>query len=92
MTIMDLFRLPLGQLLLNMSGRHLGAKLYQRRHGVCHGDDLFYLFPFSQPGFPRPLKSDADRAVSRKMCALWTGFAVTGDPLGKECAYYVFWL
>lgn len=34
-----------------------GAKLYQKKLGVCHGDDLFYLFPFAMNGFPTALKS-----------------------------------
>lgn len=57
MTIADLVRLPGFKLILNMTGRHLGAKIYQKKLGACHGDDLFYAFPFSFPGFPRTLKT-----------------------------------
>ena len=34
------------------------CRVYQKRLGVCHGDELLYLFPFDPRGFPTPLKTD----------------------------------
>lgn len=80
MTMVDLFRLPVLKLLLNFSGRHLGAKIYQKQLGVCHGDDLFYIFPFSLMGFPSTIKSPSDLRTSEHFLALLTNFAHSGNP------------
>ncbi|XP_050727493.1 cholinesterase 2-like [Eriocheir sinensis] len=50
---------------------------------VCHGDDLFYLFPGGP--IPAPLSSEDlqrpdDLAVRDIIVALWTNFAITGNP------------
>ena len=82
MTMVDIFRLPLMKMILNFSGRHLGTKLYQKRLGVCHGDDLFYLFPFGMSGFPTPLKTESDIQTSRNVLRLWTQMVKTGSPNG----------
>ncbi|XP_074604247.1 acetylcholinesterase-like [Brevipalpus obovatus] len=44
--------------------------------GVCHGDDLFYVFgtPFRKPY----LFNDEDRKMSEKMMKIWTDFARKG--------------
>ena len=57
MTMVDFFRLPPLKMVLNLSGRLLGAKIYRKRLGVCHADDLLYLFPFSMHGFPNALRT-----------------------------------
>lgn len=80
MTLVDIFRLPFMKMILNFSGRHMGAKLYQKKLGVCHGDDLFYLFPFNMSGFPNPLKTNSDRLTSSLMLSLWTNMAKFGNP------------
>ena len=80
MTLVDIFRLPLMKMLVNFSGRYFGAKLYQRQLGVCHGDDLFYLFPFSIAGFPNPLKTEKDKLTSKRMLAMWGNMARCGNP------------
>ena len=65
MTLCDLFRLPPMKTFLNIFGRHTGMRLYRKSSlGVCHGDDLFYVFPFGMPGFPKPLKTPNDNKVS----------------------------
>eukprot|EP00095_Tigriopus_kingsejongensis_P006873 maker-scaffold605_size125465-snap-gene-0.25 protein:Tk06873 transcript:maker-scaffold605_size125465-snap-gene-0.25-mRNA-1 annotation:"esterase fe4" len=80
MSMVDLFRLPILKMLLNFSGRHLGARLYQKRLGVCHGDDLFYLFPFSLMGFPQSVKTASDLRTSKHFLSLLTNFAHFGNP------------
>ena len=58
MTMSDIFRLSPLKLFLNFFGRYTGLKLYQKSLlGVCHGDDLFYMFPFGVFGFPKALKT-----------------------------------
>lgn len=47
--------------------------------GVCHGDDVMYLF-----GFPLRLRgvvfTEADYKLAKDMIAAWTSFARTGTP------------
>ena len=45
--------------------------------GVCHGDDLIYLFDVD---FVNGTLSEADAAVRELMTTLWTNFARNGDP------------
>ena len=78
MTMLDIFRLPLPKLLLNFTGRFLGFKMFRRRLGVCHSDDLLYVFPMGP--LPNPLSTEADRQVSSHMTAMWCKFAASGDP------------
>ncbi len=45
---------------------------------MCHGDDLFYLFPFSMPGFPAPLKTATDHKAAALFQKMVVHFARTG--------------
>ncbi|KAI1292264.1 Venom carboxylesterase-6 [Halotydeus destructor] len=44
--------------------------------GVCHGDELFYLFNLRISGMKNP--SEEDMKVENKMLTLWTDFAKNG--------------
>ncbi|KAF2893773.1 hypothetical protein ILUMI_12402 [Ignelater luminosus] len=46
--------------------------------GVCHTDDLLYLF--TSPKLFTPLKSKKDLQMSEIMIQMWTDFAIKGDP------------
>ena len=71
MTMSDIFRLSPLKLFLNFFGRYTGLKLYQKSLlGVCHGDDLFYMFPFGVFGFPKALKTASDKSISRSHTVL----------------------
>ena len=48
--------------------------------GVCHGDDLFYLFPFGMFGFPKALKTASDKSISKWMLTWISNFAAKSDP------------
>ena len=48
--------------------------------GVCHGDDLFYLFPFEVFGFPKTLKTASDKNISKWMLTWISNFAAKSDP------------
>uniref|UniRef100_A0A1D1XT84 Carboxylic ester hydrolase n=1 Tax=Anthurium amnicola TaxID=1678845 RepID=A0A1D1XT84_9ARAE len=57
----------------------LGATKETRpRYGVCHGDDLQYVFP-TDAFFPQP-PSASDEAFSRIFLDWFTTFALTGSP------------
>ncbi|XP_074597669.1 acetylcholinesterase-1-like [Brevipalpus obovatus] len=57
--------------------------------GVCHGDDLFYVFgaPFRKPY----LFNDEDRKMSEKMMKIWTDFARKGFPITDDGEEWPFW-
>lgn len=80
MTLCDVFRLTPIKLFVNYFGRHIGTALYQKDLGVCHGDDLFYLFPFALVGFPKSLRSRADKLTSQRFLTILTNFAARGQP------------
>ncbi|XP_045470486.1 venom carboxylesterase-6-like isoform X2 [Harmonia axyridis] len=49
-------------------------------HGVCHADELQYLFPVGDGLFPHKKVTDEDRRVRRLMTTMWENFAKTGNP------------
>lgn len=46
-------------------------------YGVCHGDELQYLFPIP---FPGEGPNEADQKMSKHITTLWTNFAKNGVP------------
>lgn len=48
--------------------------------GVCHADELHYLFSPRLWGARHTLRQPRDREVSRRMAAHWVNFASSGDP------------
>ena len=80
MTLSDIFRLPLHKLMVNFSGRHMGFKAYQKKLGACHGDDLLYIFPFDPTLFPKALKTEVDKKISKQMVALILNMVHQGNP------------
>jgi len=48
--------------------------------GVCHADELHYLFSPRLWGVRNTLRDPRDKAMSRKMASHWVNFAVRGDP------------
>lgn len=80
MTLADIFRLSPMKLFVNFFGRHIGTNLYQKDLGVCHGDDLFYIFPFSMFGFPKSLKNRSDKLTSQRLLTFITNFALSSNP------------
>jgi carboxylesterase type B len=81
MTLNEVFRLSPIKLVVNFFGRHVGTRLYQKEDlGVCHGDDMFYIFPFTLAGFPKPLKTPTDRLVSHRILTYISRFVSNGQP------------
>lgn len=48
--------------------------------GVCHAEELHFLFSPTLWGMRNTLPSDKDKAVSRRMVAHWVNFSQYGDP------------
>lgn len=48
--------------------------------GVCHADELQYLFPVGDMLFPTKPPDHADKKVAKFLTTLWTNFAKTGYP------------
>lgn len=47
-------------------------------YGVCHVDDVQYLFPIGELYFPDTPLSESDENMVDIMTTLWTNFAKTG--------------
>ena len=83
-TAMDIFRLNMKQLIYMFSARAFGYNPYPERYGVCHCDDLNYLFPM---GLTKRLQSETtedQKLVQKYMTDIVSTFAATGDPSAIE--------
>lgn len=47
-------------------------------YGVCHADELQYLFPLNDELFPSKLLKQSDHDVTELLTTLWANFARTG--------------
>lgn len=47
-------------------------------YGVCHGDELQYLFPFAEQLFPNTPLNKEDHRMIHLMTSLWFNFANSG--------------
>ncbi|XP_031345677.1 venom carboxylesterase-6-like isoform X2 [Photinus pyralis] len=59
-----------------------------QRYGVCHADELQYLFPVGDSLFPNQKPDELDRRMTDLMTDLWTNFAKYGDPT-PELSYNI---
>ncbi|KAF5281268.1 hypothetical protein FQA39_LY05154 [Lamprigera yunnana] len=57
--------------------------------GVCHCDDLIYLFRTKK--FFGPLQSNSDKLVRRIMIKMWTNFAIYSNPTPRKDEYFALW-
>lgn len=46
--------------------------------GVCHGDELFYIFPFVKNVILSSVMTPQDQEMRAKMIKMWTNFAKFG--------------
>ncbi|KAK5647002.1 hypothetical protein RI129_005466 [Pyrocoelia pectoralis] len=51
-----------------------------QRYGVCHADELQYLFPVGDSLFPNQKQDELDKRMIELVTSLWTNFAKFGDP------------
>ena len=56
----------------------LQADKQGKAEGVCHGDDLFYLFPMSSLTSKNVSNEKIDGKMIDIMVDLWTSFAING--------------
>lgn len=61
-------------------------------YGVCHADELQYLFPVRDQLFPDIPMSSEDRKISEILTKLWLNFAKTGNPNVDAKAIPVKWM
>lgn len=72
-------------------GRALSQRLLDKKlPGVCHTDELGYLF--TQSVVPRSRETDLDDLVTKRMVTLWTNFARNGNPNSPSPLLTTEWL
>ena len=81
-SLMDLFRLSFSQIIYSFSARSFGYNPYPPVPGVCHGDDLVYMFPMSP--FPDTVVTDDQRRVRQLLLDIVTSFSRAGVPTFTE--------
>ena len=79
-----MFRLNLKQLMWMFASRAFGRNPYPQSYGVCHGDDLNYLFPMDPPVFPPTVVTEGQKQVQRYLINIVSSFATSGDPSTTE--------
>ena len=50
----------------------------EKDYGVCHADELQYLFPLAESLFPDKPQTPQDKKIAEIMTTLWVNFALTG--------------
>ena len=83
-SLIEMFRLNLKQLFYLFASRAFGHNPFPHNYGVCHGDDLNYLFPMDPPGFPSTVVTDSQKRVQRSLVNIVSSFAASGDPSATE--------
>ena len=83
-SLIEFFRLHLRQLVCLFASKAVGHNPYPQNYGVCHGDDLNYLFPMDPPGFPSTVVTDSQKKVQRYLVNIVSSFAASGDPSSTE--------
>jgi len=79
-SLMDIFRLSLPKLSLSFTCRLVGFNPYKKEYGVCHGDDLNFLFPMSPPFFPKSVVTQTQKKVQQNLLDCVSSFALTSRP------------
>ena len=81
-SLMDIFRLTLPQMILSFSARSMGFHPYQHDNGVCHGDDLNYLFPMSP--FPKSVVTEEQKRVQQILLDILSSLSLSGKPVYSD--------
>lgn len=77
----DLLTMSAGQLALKLAMAEVGVTIAGPDvGGVCHAEELHYLFSPTMPGLRNTLPTDRDKDMSKKMAHQWTNFARFGNP------------
>ena len=60
----------------------MGLKVEMNRDpGVCHGDDLMYLFPMNPPGFPEAVDTKPQEDMRQRLLDIVCSFTKMGEPV-----------
>ena len=81
-SIVDIFRLSTLKMGMNLGGRLVGLKLFKKKLGACHSDDLVYIFPMKL--LPKPLSTELDVRISSILTSYITNFAKCGKPIPNQ--------
>ena len=77
-SMLDVFRLSLPKIGLNLMGHYLGLNMYKKELGACHTDDLMYIFPMKL--LPKPPDNQTDIEISNFLTQHISNFSLCGDP------------
>merc|ERR1719320_296327 len=83
-SLMDMFRLSIPNLVLMFSCRSMGFNPYHKAYGVCHGDDLNYIFPMAPFGFPKAVVTQTQKEVQERLLDCVSSFALASKPTFSE--------
>ena len=83
-SLFELFAMPLVQLCQMFYCRSRGENPFKRETGVCHGDDLMYLFHMDVPGFPKTVETPEQEAMQERLLNIVKSFMVSGKPQMKD--------
>ena len=78
-SIFQVIRKPLVGLVLKMTGKFFGLGVFRRQYGVCHSDDLAFIFPFRVPGFPPTVQTQDQRFARTTLLSILETFS-SGHP------------
>jgi len=84
-SLFEPFALPLIDLCLMFYHRSKGHKPYKREGGVCHGDDLMYLFHVDFTGFPPSVETKDQKKTQNRLLDIVTSFMLDGKPKMRDC-------
>ena len=80
-SLMHLVKSPFHKFFLKMAAHSMGSKQFDNKYGVCHGDDLFYLFSFNIPGFPKAVKTNDQKFARSSLISSISNFTTQGQPI-----------
>ena len=80
-SLMHVVKSPFHKFCLKMAAHAFGAKQFDKKYGVCHGDDLFYLFSFNIPGMPQAIKSKDQKFARSTLLSSISSFTAQSQPL-----------
>ena len=77
-SMVDVFRLSMAKVGLNLIGNYLGLNMYKKELGACHTDDLMYIFPMKL--LPKVPANETDIEISNLLTKHISNFSRTGNP------------
>ena len=79
-SIIHILRNPILEVVLKLSGKAVGLGYFKKSYGVCHGDDLAFIFPFKVPGFPEFVKTKDQKFARKTLLSVLVNFSESRSP------------